>query len=1156
MATQIRKSKSKRFSGIRNLFNHGSSPKDDTPSIKKPDATSTDNTSQVGNSQQKSLQKDEKLNAILELLSEKDNPRRNFVLHEILCSMEDSDDSSVVTSPDVQVFVSRSAEYLGDHTTFKHGESIAELELHLRALSSVIHMASRSDAILKMSTRDKLYKSIAIFWEKCGSKINPNVVFLLRETRTCLRKMKHDQSLLSSTFEYSAGKWYDEWDQIRTDFLMVRRIPGTITEFWNKLHQAAKKEYEDILKNHGHYKNARYKVLKEASRVIKVSLPDNIDTLLIGYLDLMERVIREFSSDDTDAADRALDVLEFCQKIISDDVKKQLSAKAIEVILVVKDKREELKSKVEEYMNIWDKEINLLVKYMQELKVGKVKVEENIKASTLEFEGGRYLQKMNNELQSTKEETRKNLENEDKAKAETSINTGKENVIMQRNVNDVNSTKGIENSKTPNGAKDVEESVNVQKYITGADAKNTEESTNSQYNVKDTEKSGNENVLKGVKDVEESESTQKEVKDAEENVNAQKEVKDVEENVNAQKEVKDAEENVNAQKEVKGVEENVNVQKEVKDAEESVNVQKEVKDAEESVNVQKEVKDVEESANAQNEVKDAEESVNVQKEVKDVEESVSAQEEKNEVEEKVKVASSQIVSDTKSKVTNEVVEITDQVAGGSIEEKIEKLEIEDSQYDDAKLLDNTAKVIQDTHDSEPTTQIVEGINVKVNIQHKENMDTKKVDINATTLMVESMDADTINSNVKAQHIEKIETDSYQTNIGTQNLNTQSAEIKEVQNLNANNVYSQVDNMTAENIETQIDNIQINNLDSEIGNINAQNIEINTESQSIAKLDNQIGSVTAEKVEINYDKMNVHSIDENIGHQNIGQIESNVEEVNVETINENVNQQQVGQININTENLTVDNIKESIAYQKFDHLESNVENMNVSSIGNNLGTVNMDNSSANIDEMHVQGDVRTHIETFNVDKNIDKNIEHNIEKQYVENIETKNVENIGTQNVENVETKNVKNIYHITTVTNNNTVNNAINKNITTNNTTNEYNTKLGDNVTNNTTNEYNTKLGDNVTHEYNTTIINQVVAAAPTESFVEMIKKGVKKGVEVVKSVAENPTKTMFDLGIGGGNNAQDETYEKEDGEFEETVEYIENFETDEVTLTNGVEYN
>jgi hypothetical protein len=63
-------------------------------------------------------------------------------------------------------------------------------------------------------------------------------------------------------------------------------------------------------------------------------LPDNTDTLLIGYLDLIQQLLKEFFNQVKDFVE---EIVSFCNEIIRDYVKKQLLFKAVETLHVIKE---------------------------------------------------------------------------------------------------------------------------------------------------------------------------------------------------------------------------------------------------------------------------------------------------------------------------------------------------------------------------------------------------------------------------------------------------------------------------------------------------------------------------------------------------------------------------------------------------------------------------------------------------------------------------------------------------------------------------------------------------------------------------------------------------------------------------------------------------
>lgn len=69
-------------------------------------------------------------------------------------------------------------------------------------MSAVVYVARKSVNMLETSTRAQLYDSVGKFWNvsrRIRYKINPNITFLLREIRNCLKKIKNDETKLDVT---------------------------------------------------------------------------------------------------------------------------------------------------------------------------------------------------------------------------------------------------------------------------------------------------------------------------------------------------------------------------------------------------------------------------------------------------------------------------------------------------------------------------------------------------------------------------------------------------------------------------------------------------------------------------------------------------------------------------------------------------------------------------------------------------------------------------------------------------------------------------------------------------------------------------------------------------------------------------------------------
>ena len=69
-------------------------------------------------------------------------------------------------------------------------------------MSSVLHIVSNSVTMIETNVRDSLYKSISKFWSiyRNTDSINANIMFTLREIRTCLRKIKDDKTRTDALF--------------------------------------------------------------------------------------------------------------------------------------------------------------------------------------------------------------------------------------------------------------------------------------------------------------------------------------------------------------------------------------------------------------------------------------------------------------------------------------------------------------------------------------------------------------------------------------------------------------------------------------------------------------------------------------------------------------------------------------------------------------------------------------------------------------------------------------------------------------------------------------------------------------------------------------------------------------------------------------------
>ncbi|GBC37276.1 uncharacterized protein OCT59_003356 [Rhizophagus irregularis] len=333
-------------------------------------------------------------NEILKLLADKNSLIYNYVLHKINRLMEDSISRPNERIEDVKVidFAIKAAKHLSDHKWECYDEStIAQLELFLNVMSSVLYVLSQSVEMINTEIRTSFYKSLAKFWSTYRNTyrntkfINANVIFRLREIRNCLRKIKDDQSnldifvstsskvletvvnvvnseyfsALSSLtdvldFEYSAGKWYNDWREMHEKYFTLRQQPNLehIKNFSKKLFKLSIKEFERVKEKNTSYRNIEYKVLKSGGELLGYSLPDNIDTLLIGYLHLIQRILEEFFPQIKKYIKK---IIPFCNEIIETHVKKQLTFKAVEVLYVIKEKttKQEFKEEIESKFNSW-----------------------------------------------------------------------------------------------------------------------------------------------------------------------------------------------------------------------------------------------------------------------------------------------------------------------------------------------------------------------------------------------------------------------------------------------------------------------------------------------------------------------------------------------------------------------------------------------------------------------------------------------------------------------------------------------------------------------------------------------------------------------------------------------------------------------------------
>ncbi|GBB95228.1 hypothetical protein RclHR1_00250026 [Rhizophagus clarus] len=315
----------------------------------------------------------------------------NYALYETKRLMENSIGRSNGKIEDKKVvnFAIKVAKHLSNYQWTHYNDStIAHLELFLDVMSSVLYILSQSVEMINTDIRTSFYKSVSKFWTtyRNTNEINANVMFRLREIRNCLRKIKDDQTnldiavstggkVIESTFsavqgdylqafsslttvldfEYSAGKWYDDWREMHETYFTLRQQSSEdlegIKQFSKILLKSSIDEFEKVKKKNTAYRNVEYKVLKSGGELLGYSLPDNIDTLLIGYLHLMQRVLEEFFLHIKKYIKK---IVPFCNEIIETHVKKQLTFKAVEVLYVIKQKaKKKYKDEIEVNFSFW-----------------------------------------------------------------------------------------------------------------------------------------------------------------------------------------------------------------------------------------------------------------------------------------------------------------------------------------------------------------------------------------------------------------------------------------------------------------------------------------------------------------------------------------------------------------------------------------------------------------------------------------------------------------------------------------------------------------------------------------------------------------------------------------------------------------------------------
>ncbi|GBB95220.1 hypothetical protein RclHR1_00250018 [Rhizophagus clarus] len=328
----------------------------------------------------------------LKLLAESNSLTYNYALEETIRLMEnlvgrpkeDLEDKKVVN------FAFKAAGYLSNYEwTYYDNSTIAQLEFFLHAMSSVLHILSKSIQMIDSNTRNTFYKSISKFWGiyRNTSVMNANVMFSLREIRNCLRKIKDDKSRADTAlkvggnvfdivvsvaqkeyfaafgsfikildFEYSAGEWYYEWIIRREKFLLLcsqnSSDSKSVRRFYRKLFKLSKKEFAKVKRKNTRYRKFEYKMLKSGGMVGGYSLPDNIDTLLLGYLQLILKLFEHFPLQLKKYSDG---LVSFCKDIVETHVKKQLTFKAIEILYYIKESlvNDEIKKEIELNFESW-----------------------------------------------------------------------------------------------------------------------------------------------------------------------------------------------------------------------------------------------------------------------------------------------------------------------------------------------------------------------------------------------------------------------------------------------------------------------------------------------------------------------------------------------------------------------------------------------------------------------------------------------------------------------------------------------------------------------------------------------------------------------------------------------------------------------------------
>ncbi|RGB43780.1 hypothetical protein C1646_749377 [Rhizophagus diaphanus] len=219
-------------------------------------------------------------NEILKFLADKNSLIYNYALHKTNRLMEDS-----ISRPDESIevnekeFAIKAAKHLSDHKWECYDDStIAQLELFLNVMSSVLYVLSQSVKMINTVIRSSFYKSLAKFWSTYRNTYTSSKVL---ETVVNVVNSEYFSALSSLTdvldFEYSAGKWYNDWRE------MQQSNSENIKKFSKKLFKLSIKEFERVKEKNTSFRNIEYKVLKSGGEILG-----------IGCLHLSQRILEEF----------------------------------------------------------------------------------------------------------------------------------------------------------------------------------------------------------------------------------------------------------------------------------------------------------------------------------------------------------------------------------------------------------------------------------------------------------------------------------------------------------------------------------------------------------------------------------------------------------------------------------------------------------------------------------------------------------------------------------------------------------------------------------------------------------------------------------------------------------------------------------------------